>query len=116
MVYHLEGLSGEVYLHLLANDGIEMKGLLVLLAPLGVVLTELPVGVELDVPVTALLGIAVPQHYQGHVLPGRHILCDTGRKQCRKEGKDDRKVRILFLQFPSLLDDFLSTFHVSLEL
>ena len=44
MVYHLEGLSGEVYLHLLANDGIEMKGLLVLLAPLGVVLTELPVG------------------------------------------------------------------------
>lgn len=67
MIYHLEGLSCEVHLHLLANDCIEMKGLLVLLAPLGVVLAELPVRVELDTTVTTLLGIAVPQHHQGHV-------------------------------------------------
>lgn len=50
-----------------------MRGFLVLHAPLSVILTELPVRVELDTTVTPLLGIAISQHHQSHILPGRHF-------------------------------------------
>ena len=46
-IYHLKGFPGKIHFHLLANDGIEMQSLLIFLAPLGVVLTELPIRVEL---------------------------------------------------------------------
>lgn len=74
MIHHLKGLAREVYLHLLPNDCIEVKRLLVFLAPLGVVLTELPVRIEFEISVPAPLDIPVSEHLEGHVLPGRHAL------------------------------------------
>ena len=74
MIHHMKGLASEVYLHLLPNDCIEVKRLLVFLAPLGVVLTELPVRIEFEISVPALLDIPIPEHLESHVLPGRHVL------------------------------------------
>ena len=55
-----------------------MKRILVLLTPLGIVLTELPIRVEFQSAVPALLGVPVPENHQGHVLPGRHFLLNSG--------------------------------------
>ena len=55
MIYHLKGLPGEIHLHLLSDDSVEVKRLLVFLAPLGVFLTELAVGIELQPTITASL-------------------------------------------------------------
>ena len=70
----MKGLSGEVHLHLLGDDGIEMQRFLIFLAPLGIVFTVLPVRIELQLPVPAELGIPVPEHHQGHILLGGHLL------------------------------------------
>ena len=55
MIYHLKGLSSEIRLHLLSDDGVEVKRILVFFAPLGVILTELSVGIELQPTVSASL-------------------------------------------------------------
>ena len=73
-IHHVKGLSGEVHLHLLSDDGIEMQRFLIFLAPLGIVFTVLPVRIELQLPVPAELGIPVPEHHQGHILLGGHLL------------------------------------------
>lgn len=73
-IHHVKGLSGEVHLHLLGDDGIEMQRFLIFLAPLGIVFTVLPVRIELQLPVPAELGIPVPEHHQGHILLGGHLL------------------------------------------
>ena len=69
-IYHLKGLAGEVHLHLLTNDGVEMQRFLVFLTPLGVVFTELPIRVKLQPTIPAFLGVSVPENHKGHVLPG----------------------------------------------
>ena len=74
MIHHVKGLSCKVHLHLLTDNGIEMKGLLVLLTPLGIVLAELPVRVEFQAAVPTALGIPVPEHGERHVLTGCHVL------------------------------------------
>lgn len=43
MINHLKSLPGEVYLHLLADYGVKVQRILVLLTPFRVVLTELTV-------------------------------------------------------------------------
>lgn len=72
----MEGLPGKVYLHLLPNDGVEVQRFLVLLAPLGVVFTELPVGIEFQAAVPTPLGVTVPENHQRHALARRHFLLD----------------------------------------
>ena len=68
--HQMKGFPGKVYFHFLANDGVKMQRLFVLLAPLGVILAELPVGIEFQPIVPAHLGIPVPENDQRHVLPG----------------------------------------------
>ena len=77
-IYQMKGLPGKVHFHLLANDSIEMQRLFVLLAPFGVILAKLPVGIEFQPIVPAHLGIPVPENDQRHVLPGRHFLFNGG--------------------------------------
>lgn len=72
MIYHLKGLPSEIHLHLLSDDSVEVKRLLVFLAPLGIILTELSVGIELQPTVTTSLRVPVPEDDERHVLPGRH--------------------------------------------
>ena len=66
---NLKGLSCEVDLHLLADDGVEVKRFLVFLAPLGVILAELAVRIELQPTVATSLRIPVPENDECHVLP-----------------------------------------------
>lgn len=75
-IYHLKGLAGEVHLHLLTNDGVEMQRFLIFLTPLGVVLAELPIRVKLQSTIPAFLGVPVPENHKGHVLSRRHVLFD----------------------------------------
>ncbi len=52
-IQHLKGFPGKVHLHLLSDDGVEVKHFLVFFAPFCVILAELPVRVELQAAVPA---------------------------------------------------------------
>ena len=43
MIHHLKSFPGEIYFHLLTDDGVEVKRFLIFLTPLGIVLTKLSV-------------------------------------------------------------------------
>ena len=76
VVHKLEGLPGEIHLHLLPRDSCEVHGLLVLCAPTGVPLAELAILIGLCAILSAPLCIAVPEVNEGHVLAGTHGLVD----------------------------------------
>ena len=75
-IHQKEGLSGEVHLHSLADDGNKMSSCLILPTPQSIPLTELAVLIEFLLLGLTAAHIPIPLLNKGHVLACLHLTVD----------------------------------------